>query len=366
MRAAIRAAAVLLVAGAAASGAQGTERAILIPDAVSCTKCTITSTALTLRGSESVPLPDWPITVRVDGRGRIWLFAQDLPPRVFSANGKFLRLIGTRGAGPGEHRASGGTLVPLAGDTVGVFDFGNRRLSVVAPDLRTVRTTPNSFMFSNILPLDATHFVATGLVRTPKEAGHAVHFSKLDSDKGMVIEKSVGGSGVIPDPRSGGSEFNWFLSPASNGRFWTSEATAYRLQLWDQQGRSLLRLERTAGWFRPQNKVWLGNATTPPNPMGAGVSEDGPVLWTFSHVADIHWRDAWPAIPAGEESKGPDITEVVDTIVEAIDVTSGRVIARTRLPDRVVNALPGGRVVMAHHDANGDAQIQILTLRLKR
>jgi hypothetical protein len=257
-------------------------------------------------------------------------------------------------------------LLPLDGDTLGVFDFLNRRLTIVSPELRTLRTVPANLMPAGVLPLDGRQFIATGLVRSPDHIGYAVHVVKIDPD-GLQVQRSFGGSGEIPSPTSGGAEIAWYITPSIGGRFWTSERLAYRIALWDDAGRQHLVLERGPSWFRPQKTVWMGDAKTPPNPLGAGVSEQGGILWTFTHVPDQSWQRAWPSIPSREaETKGPDIAEVVDTMIEAIDIASGRVLARIRIPQRVVNSLPGGRLVTFDHDANGEARLELHTLRIKR
>lgn len=58
--------------------------------------------------------------------------------RFYNAAGRHLHSAGGEGSGPGEFRAIS-YMRTLAGDTLLVFDFGNRRLSLLAPDGTHVR-----------------------------------------------------------------------------------------------------------------------------------------------------------------------------------------------------------------------------------
>lgn len=340
---------------------------IKIADELSCATCSITVTTLDVGGpwlDEDVGIP---IRVKIDSRRRIWVFSQNWPAKIYNANGKFLRSIGHRGAGPGEY-SNAGWLYALGGDTIAVADRGNGRFTIVGPDLRVLRTVPNSYFdFWAAVPIDRYRFVASGVVYAPNNMGRPLHIFRIDSS-GTKVERSFGSHVDLVRTGPGSAPLNWDVSPAGNGRFWSAERLAYRLQLWDSAGTSQLSLERQPEWFRPQADAFMGNATRPPKPTGAGISADGNVLWTFTHVPDpANWKRGWPQVAAGGESReGPDLAQLYDTIVEAIDVVSRRVVARTRFPEYVLNTLPGGRVVMLHQDDDGNARLQIFTLRLRR
>jgi hypothetical protein len=352
----------LLLLGTDLGYGQAAERRVLIPDQVACANCSIITQTLDIGGPDDDH--GAPIRVKTDGLGRIWVFSQDWPAKIYTSNGKFLRSIGARGAGPGEF-GRGGWIYEFPGDSVAVMDRFNGRITIVAPDLRAVRTVPLADVSFWAAPaIGPRRFVGTGLLEFPGHVGWTLHAFKIDSS-GIRIERSFGGPGQYHGESPG--VFRWDVSPAASGRFWSAERLAYRLNLWDASGTSYLQLERKPEWFPPQTELITGNPDRAPTPRGQGISVDGDVIWTFTHVPESSWRRAWSEMPRGSESRwGPSEAELFDTIVEAIDAVAGRVVARTRIPYSVLNTLPGGRVVMQHRDADGHEKLQLLTLRVKR
>src|SRR5690606_20588771 len=80
--------------------------------------------------------------VRRDSRGRYYvLFAYATTIKVFDAQGRFLRTVGRKGAGPGEFEGATGLYVSDA-DTLHVLGWGTSRHSVFAPDFSFVRSNP--------------------------------------------------------------------------------------------------------------------------------------------------------------------------------------------------------------------------------
>lgn len=83
----------------------------------------------------SVDDPDYGFSriggVDVDRDGNVWVFeAQARELRAYSPTGELLRRVGQRGDGPGEFSQWGTIDFGVAGDTLWVFDSGNRRLTL--------------------------------------------------------------------------------------------------------------------------------------------------------------------------------------------------------------------------------------------
>lgn len=113
--------------------------------ASNCTECTHRATLVTQLGAGNPDAPDISIFTRV-GRLRDGRFVAGPVNRikdvaVFSADGKFERMLGRAGAGPGEYRSPTNCGV-FAGDSIWVYDTSLRRLSIFGPDLRFVRSIP--------------------------------------------------------------------------------------------------------------------------------------------------------------------------------------------------------------------------------
>ena len=117
---------------------------VRIPDEPTCGACRITLTTFATLGDTDGPgaLANIPYGVRVDGRDRIWLWGGDNAggPSIYDANGKFLRVSGRRGQGPGEFEMIT-DVITLPGDSVLVVDY-NRRATLYSTDLSVMRTHP--------------------------------------------------------------------------------------------------------------------------------------------------------------------------------------------------------------------------------
>lgn len=119
--------------------------------------------------------------------GRVFVAdAGNTEVRIFSADGSHLATWGREGDGPGEFRAPGALLPWPAGDTMGVWDSRQSRITLFDPDGNAGRSLPMSEVagvasprVSGILPdgallLTAIEFVfedaGDGLVRPPNSA----------------------------------------------------------------------------------------------------------------------------------------------------------------------------------------------------
>ncbi|MEX2285124.1 MAG: hypothetical protein WEE89_21740 [Gemmatimonadota bacterium] len=128
----------------------------LVPEAVSCARCSIESRPLVSMGTADGPgsLPGRPWDILVDGKGRYWVALTDHFPMIYDAGGKFVQQFGKRGEGPGEFRFVSLKAV-LPGDSMLVSDI--RRLVVVAPDLTTNRIIRTNFEIGQLRVLQWPH-----------------------------------------------------------------------------------------------------------------------------------------------------------------------------------------------------------------
>lgn len=67
-----------------------------------------------------------------------WLVFEGHTVHAFTRRGAHVASVGRSGAGPGEYRAIGNGCM-IRGDSVALYDSGNRRFSVLSPDLRHQR-----------------------------------------------------------------------------------------------------------------------------------------------------------------------------------------------------------------------------------
>ena len=104
-------------------------------EAQTCESCTST-----IRDAVQLRIPESnggiygnPLSVAVDGRGRIWVVFQDQLPAVFGSDGQFLTRFGRTGQGP-EEFSNVTRVIPIPGDSIGIVDAGNQRLSIWGPE----------------------------------------------------------------------------------------------------------------------------------------------------------------------------------------------------------------------------------------
>jgi hypothetical protein len=117
--------------------------------------------------------------------------------------------------------------------------------------------------------------------------------------------------------------------PSKAGRFWLARVNKYEIELWDTTGAILQRLVMRQSWFRewsslpslmPWREAW------PAQIVGIQEAPDG-LLWVATWLARRDWRPA-PADSSVSESAA---TDYLDTVIDVIDPTAGRLVATTTL-----------------------------------
>ncbi len=338
-----------------------------VPDAPSCPRCTISIDTLAVLGTPDGPgsLSGIPSMVRVDSKGRYWVFDPQTQIRVFAADGVFLQGVGGHGRGPGEFVYPGDAF-PVSGDSMVVLD-GIMRATVVGPDLVPGRMIQ---LFHILSPAVALHWpdvvVVHGEVNTPGGAGwplHGASFAGADLELGASFGPERG------ERRPGRFEHvKQLVAPARGAGFWTADQVRYRIHRWSM---SLVRqqtLERRPPWFAEESIYWVGNKTTHPPPLVKGISEDSAgMVWCLVGIPSANWKSAWPDYPEGTKelsARSVSIEKLYDTAIEVIDPGAGRVVARRVLQSFPMGALPDGRAALYGLDANDTPRVAIIRLRV--
>ncbi|MEP6833838.1 MAG: hypothetical protein ABJB74_10605 [Gemmatimonas sp.] len=182
-------------------------------NSLTCADCTHRSVLVTQLGAGDADTPDFSIFTRVSrlrgGRFVVGPVNGRKDIAVFTADGKFERMLGRTGAGPGEYRSPANCGVFL-GDSVWVFDVTLRRLSIFGPDLRFVRSMP--FVDHRSLAF-APSGVIIGRADFPSDkvrAGQALH--QYDANTGTHI-RSYGGKETIYNLTSDARGTVWAVVP---------------------------------------------------------------------------------------------------------------------------------------------------------
>jgi hypothetical protein len=321
--------AVSMLASTPATAPQDTVR---VPDQVTCPKCTIKLTRLGRIGVGAGAAGPMNITsVNRDLRGRFYLTPTYTPGTIseFDQNGKFVRAIGKRGAGPQEFDEV--TWVDFdRQNQMYAIDRGNRRIAILDTARKVVSSIPLRINPYNFMALRDGRIFVTANGSDPKKRGVPLH----EIDRNGAVIRSFGDPERELDPRQ--PQRHWrALGLGSNNTIWVARADRYQIERYSDQGVLSKVFVSTPSWYQPWQRPAGSLSERRPFPRMNMVREDARGrLWTFTVVADSDWKPR-PKPPAGKELMLPTVRErhaLEDSIVEVLDPVAGRVIARARWP----------------------------------
>ncbi len=357
----------LCILGAASALAQPVRR---VPDEPMCRACSVRLRRVAVLGDDTGAgeIVGQPRVVARDRRGRVVIALSGRAPQVYDSTGKFLRVLGDIGAGPGEFKLVD-AIEPGEGDSLLVYDSALQRTSLFDPGLQFVRSWPREVRLAfNALGLTGSISVVAGLVQSPERFGQPLHLVGRDGK----VRRSFGAdlAGYRPERAE---DMRRLLAPADGGGFWSANTLTYRLERWAATGERRETLVRDAPWFPPSDgSAPVFTRDRPPPSVVLGLHQPrSRLLFVAVGRAKADW---WKGL--GERRIGPNGTEVYDirditmvneSWVEVIDVEMGRVLARVRTPGLRLSWVLGdlvagymeddrgiGRVVLAHWDLVGE------------
>jgi hypothetical protein len=352
----------------AGSGAQRTSvPTAFVTDAPSCPSCSIASQALHVLGTSDGPGSISPgiRVVRVDTHGRYWVVSGDEPPLVFDSTGRFVRLAGRSGRGPGEFIRPR-DVVTLPGDSLLVIDGANRRAAILSSSFELGRTIALPYPFAPLVILkwpDAV--VANGMIATTASSGWPLHQVSFADQTAAVIASFGPDSGAMTPGAF--ARIAQVLTPSASPGYWAADYLRYRLTHWTPTGAKTAALERRPDWFARPSELEIGRPDRAPDPAISSIAEDSDgLLWVFVRTPARSWREAWPKTgPKGEvDYRSLANEKLFKTMVEVIDPRTNRVVARQQFDSWIVSALPNRRAAIYTTDADGVPHVTIVQLRL--
>ena len=326
--------------------------AVQADDQPTCPECVIQLDLVTTIGSLDGPdwIPGQPFSIARDSRGRIHMAYpwEGLVP-AFDAEGQPLPPIGRSGEGPGEYQNP--FLVRVGrSDTVMVLD-ASRQLSVVTPS--------GSYVRRMRVPVQAVDFLVTdggGLVfghqpgAISAEATEATIFHVFDPVEGEV-ERSfhtlqVEGGGAAPRFR--------LASAREPDRFWAIPHNSYEVTRYATDGTVTRRFTRNASWMRrPPFRDGIGS----PRPGIYGVLEVEGRLWVAGRHATEDWARYWTPEVFSEDGEATAAelrySKVYRSVVEVLDIETGRLVTLASVPGLVIALLPDRHVATYREDDAG-------------
>lgn len=296
-----------------------------------------------------------------------WIVTHQFEPstvQVYDSTGRFLRRMGRSGAGPGEFR-SAGKLILQPGDSLSVFDAALARVVRFSPDGKYVRDDRLPIQsIRQVKYVDPEHYIINGDLRTQQKIGLPLHLVTSD---GRIV-RSFGSTDPVAR-RDRPTLHSRMISDPTGGSLWLANTKRYVLEKWTVSGELEARLERTVTWFEPHDRSAVISEDTPPPPLIRDIMEDEDgIVWVVVRVADARWKEAVYYRGAVQNTLSvytvADPARYHDSIIEAIDVRSGRVLATARFDGSVHAFVDRGRFAVYTLDAKGVPYMDIYSMSI--
>jgi hypothetical protein len=268
---------------------------------------------------------------------------------LFDGTGRFTGELGGRGDGPGEHRR----LVAFAAhalDSVVTVDASGR-FNVFGPGGSFVRSGRMSPVPWLVRWMEDGRMIAAADSHQPSSAGVPLH---LMSPDGTIITSFGSRPDEVMDPGSSSSQRRRIPVASGRGtdlRVYSVGPTTYRIESWSPDGELQDSWVRRNEWF----PVSPGKAAVITGVHQGSLGD----LWVAFAVAD---PQRFPE-PEGRFSIG-QMNRIVDTLVEVVDLSAGRILARGRFEGRAAGFSSAGELVTLEEDETGVVRIRLLKLEI--
>jgi hypothetical protein len=284
-------------------------------------------------------LPVQAISVVSDRLGRYVLISRDRRLLAYSRSGQ---LDAVSIGDPRSPFQSLSRLLKTPDGTLSVYDGRRGILAALKDDLTFRDTRATEYRPALILP-DGL-YVYDQHIRTASLAGHPLHI--IDTN-GRVVRSFGNTDGLFRADQP--LRHRRIVSPRKDGTVWAVAPGKYVFENWDPATGQLREVVRVrSDWFR--ESLRFSPPDSRPTAYIQGFWEEGPILWVILQDADHDWS------PPNGQSHGafdPHFYEARrDTVVEAIDISTGSVIASHRVDFILWAQNPESRLLASWHQAN--------------
>ena len=329
--------AIVVLSVVATSLAASVQGIAVIPDEPSCPSCTVSLQLwTTLEAPEDQGICRY-VHVAVDSRGYTYVGPDCTGWRVFvyDDSGKYVRMMGARGQGPGELQGVEYVTVDSR-NQLHVFEAFRRH--VFSPDGLFLFSRPNPGRPSRALegPNGALYEQIT--FRAEYDAGRATQPLHLVTADGRVAlsfgRRELNYRADIDEILM---ERDFAVTPG--GDVWSLTPNRYELDLYSAEGRFLRGIERVAPWFRE----WSVPEENTSRMMSLHIDEEGR-LWTLAAVAN------------GNQ---------YHSIIEVLNSDTGELVARKSV-DEIFSYWVGRRVLWRRRELpNDDYAIELWKAQMR-
>lgn len=280
---------------------------------------------------------------------------------VYDESGRPVRTIGRRGEGPGELMGNQWVMVG-AKDTL--FVLGWTRLVAFDPNGRYLqslsfripwtywsfaRLRDGGFVFHT-----PAHTVEGPLIRVV--GGDGAETGAHGSPSVEMVERQM------PDLDYRG------VSASRFGGYWTTKVWTYEMSRWRSPGVRDLNIVRRVEWFRPNEPMSWGEmdawhvATPPPRRLYHIWEDREGLLWTYTLVPDERWGPE----PEPDRIDAGWILRTFDTMIEVIDIRSGKALADYRHDEKLSPVCGQNLVSSVRENQVGDTRAVVFRPSLRR
>lgn len=335
---------------------------VTVPSRPTCPRCTIDIRPVLRIGS---PSDDFSylvqrVSIVRDSRGRFVLGPRDAVSTkepaidVYDATGRRLESMAPTGMGPGE--LSGIYLVKLwaRADPDTLLVFTDHKNVLMLTNGRVVRELPRlSYPASNALVLGAGEMI----VASPTIVGGTViSFQSIRLNR-EGASRTFGPGVDLQTPDVYSRAFRR-IALGAQGLLWALGNFRYEIELWRQDGSLVRTLVRDAPWF---GRPTVQSSPSTIRSIVMGMAETEGVLWTSTFV---------PKDP-GRRNRDERITnalsnDMYDTVIEAIDVSTGDLLATRRISGAMRGFFENSLVVSSTEDDQGVPYLHIWNVALVR
>src|SRR5687768_12855864 len=238
----------------------------VVPDEVTCPKCVVEVFGPVVLQTDRMPagLSGLPYPVGRDRSGRFWVLAHGEPPAVFASDGRFLRVLGRSGSGPGEFR-SPLQAVALPGDSILIVDAGLERATVIAPNLSVARTVSVPIRSGPVAVLQwPDRVVMNSEINSPESAGWPLHFLDFSGGHARRLDAFGENRGELRPGQPGALVRRFF--GVRGASFWTLQPARFQFTRFANTGTPEETVVRRTGWFPEVSVLGSLSPTSPPQP----------------------------------------------------------------------------------------------------
>lgn len=339
----------------------------IVPGTVECAKCTIKATKEWSFVEESGDLvPKSPYSVKIDSKGRVIVGrGPQGPPIIFDKQGRYVKTLGLVGDGPGESR-NVDILLLTEGDSIVALDRRLSRMSVYAPDGRSIRQAPVPARAFDAAWSPSGTVILQAEVRDRERFGKPLH--ALDRVGNYL--RSFGGTGESIIPLQPASSASKHVSASGPSSVWMIPSYGHFLiERWTIAGQRTSAWSIELPWFPHDEEYrWFTQGGPGASPSVAGLVEGADNrLWIAAKVPDPNWRNT-VKFARGEGGRMAavvdDYDKAVDTVVLLVDTRTGRVQAMQRFDQNFITWVGPGKLFRHGTDDNGKTTLEIVSLAL--